>query len=96
MVKNIINLSIPIPKPEVGGIPYSKALKIFDELADVLGLPLKKADEGGDAEIEALIAERQAARKAKNYAEADRIRDEIKAKGYVLEDTPQGVKFHRA
>ena len=69
---------------------------IFDELADVLGLPVNKAEESGDAEIEALIAERQAARKAKNYAEADRIRDEIKAKGYVIEDTPQGVKFHKA
>lgn len=69
---------------------------VFDELADVLGLPVKKAAEGGDARVEALIAERQAARKAKNYAEADRIRDEIKEMGYVLEDTPQGVKFHRA
>ncbi len=68
---------------------------VFDELADVLGLPVQKAAEGGDVRVEALIAERQAARKAKNYAEADRIRDEIKEMGYVLEDTPQGVKFHK-
>lgn len=68
---------------------------IFDELAAILGLPVKKAEESGDAEVEGLIAERQAARKAKNYAEADRIRDQIKEMGYALEDTPQGVKFHK-
>ena len=49
-----------------------------------------------DSEIEALIEQRQAARKAKNFAEADRIRDELKAKGIILEDTPQGVKWKRA
>ena len=49
-----------------------------------------------DAEVEKMIEARQAARKAKNWAEADRIRDELKDKGIVLEDTPQGVKWHRA
>ena len=43
-----------------------------------------------------MIAERTAAKKAKNYAEADRIRDELKARGIILEDTPQGVKWKRA
>ena len=47
-------------------------------------------------EIEALIEARATARKEKNWAEADRIRDELKARGIVLEDTPQGVKWHRA
>ena len=65
-------------------------------MADQNALERLKISVWFDAEIEALIAERQAARKAKNYAEADRIRDEIKAKGYVIEDTPQGVKFHKA
>jgi cysteinyl-tRNA synthetase len=68
---------------------------IFIELCDVLGIPFG-AEKDLDAEIEAMIEARQAARKAKNWAEADRIRDELKAQGIVLEDTPQGVKWHKA
>ncbi len=68
---------------------------IFDELSDVLGLPIVKPEEDIGAEVEKLIEARQAARKAKNYAEADRIRDELKAMGIVLEDTPQGVKWKK-
>ena len=73
------------------------AIKLFDELTDVLGIvyPHEK-EETLDDDIEKLIEARQAARKTKNWAEADRIRDELKDKGIVLEDTPQGVKWHRA
>ena len=49
-----------------------------------------------EEEVEQLIAARQAARKERNWAEADRIRDELKAMGIVLEDTPQGVKWKKA
>ena len=71
------------------------AIKVFDELADVLGLVYNRKKEDLDSEIEALIEQRTQARKDRNWAEADRIRDELKAKGIVLEDTAQGVKWHR-
>ena len=73
------------------------AIKVFDELTGVLGLLYnRKQKDDLDSEIEALIEQRTAARKAKNWAEADRIRDELKARGIILEDTPQGVKWHKA
>ena len=62
----------------------------------MLGLLYGRKEENLDAEIEALIAARTAARQNKNWAEADRIRDELKNRQIVLEDTPQGVKWHRA
>lgn len=75
----------------------TEAMQLFDELTGVLGIVYtREADNSLDAEVEKLIEARQAARKMKNWAEADRIRDELKAQGIVLEDTPQGVKWHRA
>lgn len=71
------------------------AAKIFDELTGVLGLVYNRKTETLDEEIDAMIAARTEARKNKNWAEADRIRDELKAMGIVLEDTAQGVKWHR-
>ena len=71
------------------------ALALFDELAGVLGLLYARGEENIDSEIEALIQARTEARRQKNWAEADRIRDELKARRIVLEDTPQGVKWHR-
>jgi cysteinyl-tRNA synthetase len=59
-----------------------------------LGLLYKK-EESLDEGIEKLIEQRQQARKEKNWALADKIRDDLKAQGIVLEDTPQGVKWKR-
>ena len=79
------------------------ALKDFDR---VLGLNLieaakkyrdaqPKEEYGSDPEIDALVAARAEAKKAKNWAEADRIRDELKARGIEIIDTPQGAKWKR-
>ena len=64
------------------------------ELASVLGLLQQEFEEEVviDDELQALIDERQEARKAKNFARADEIRDLLKARGLILKDTPQGVQ----
>ena len=78
-----------------GADSIAKAAELFDELCDGLGILYNRADVSIDAEIEALIEERQAARKAKDFARSDAIRDELKQRGITLEDTPQGVKWSR-
>ena len=71
----------------------AEALRVLSELTDVLGI-LREVDDGGvDAGIQALADERQRARADKNWARADEIRDELKAKGYTIKDTPQGVQI---
>ena len=67
----------------------------LEELCGVLGLGYNKKDDNLDAEVEQLIAERTEARKARDFATADAIRDKLKGMGIVLEDTPQGVKWSR-
>ena len=80
-----------------GSKEYAKALyDLLVKLTDVLGLIVDKKEEILDDEIEALIAERQAARKEKNFARADEIRNELAAKGIVLLDTREGVKWKKA
>ena len=66
------------------------------KLSDVLGLIVEKEEEMLDQDIEALIEERQAARKARDFARADEIRTELLEKGIILEDTREGVKWKRA
>ena len=73
-----------------------KALDTIRQLCDVLGIITKVEKEILDSDIEALIEERQAARKAKNFAKADEIRDTLAAQGIILEDTREGVKWKRA
>ena len=67
----------------------------LEELCGVLGLGYNKKDDNLDAEVEQLIAERTEARKARDFATADAIRNKLKGMGIVLEDTPQGVKWSR-
>lgn len=84
---------------EVGEESSSKfaaaVLKEMTELSDILGISLEKKEETLDEEVERLIAERQAARKAKNFARADEIRAQLLAQNIVLEDTREGVKWKR-
>ena len=73
--------------------------KLFDllvKLTDVLGLLVDKKEDILDEDIEKLIEERQEARKAKDFARADAIRDELLEKGIVLKDTREGVQWKRA
>ena len=70
-------------------------LACFTELAGVLGLLSQKEEEETDEVVEALIRERQAARKEKNFARADEIRAELLGMGILIEDTREGVKWHR-
>ena len=74
----------------------SALLERIVHLSDVLGIIVVKEEELLAEDIEALIEERQAARKAKNFQRADEIRNELLEKGIILEDTREGVKWKRA
>lgn len=71
-------------------------LNTIEKLCDILGIITEKKEEILDSDIEAIIEERQAARKAKNFARADEIRDQLSSMGIILEDTREGVKWKRA
>ncbi len=82
---------------EESSAAFIKALKEeIVTLSDICGLLVEKAEEMLDEEIEQLIEERQAARKAKNFARADEIRNMLSERGILLEDTREGVKWKRA
>lgn len=87
------DINISILDKEVSKNVCQTAADVFDELCDVLGILYNRKSNDVDAEIEALIEERQTARANKDWATADRIRDELKAKGIILKDTPQGVTW---
>jgi cysteinyl-tRNA synthetase len=65
------------------------------ELAGALGIAVRGGEQETDAEIDAKVAAREAARARKDFAEADRIRDELAAQGVVIEDTPNGPVWRR-
>ena len=67
----------------------------LSKLCDVLGIIIEKKEESLDSDIEALIEERQAARKNKDFAKADEIRDKLLEMGIELKDTREGVKWNR-
>lgn len=69
------------------------AAKLYDELCNILGILYNRKENTLDSDIEALVEKRQEARKNKDWATADKIRDELKAKGIILKDTPQGVTW---
>ena len=71
-------------------------LDMVHEFTNVLGLLYSRKEESLDEKVEQMIADRQAARAAKNWAEADRIRDELKAMGIELKDTKQGVQWKKS
>lgn len=87
------NINTSILDKEVSKNVCQTAATVFDELCDVLGILYNRKNNDVDSDIEALIEERQQARANKDWATADRIRDELKAKGIILKDTPQGVTW---
>ena len=83
------------PPSEATRAGAQACLDMVHEFTDVLGLLYSRQEEDLDAKVEQMIADRQAARAAKNWAEADRIRDALKAMGIVLKDTKQGVQWKK-
>lgn len=87
------DINTSILDKEVSKNVCQTAATVFDELCDVLGILYNRKNNDVDSDIEALIEERQQARANKDWATADRIRYELKAKGIILKDTPQGVTW---
>lgn len=81
---------------KAGKVTLEACADMFDQLTGVLGLVYNRNTADLDSEVEALIEERTLARKNKDYKRADEIRDQLKAMGIILEDTPQGVKWSRS
>lgn len=89
----VSDINTKIINKEVSKNVCQKAANMFDELTGVLGLVYNRKSNDINDDIEKLIEERQQARANKDWATADRIRDELKAQGITLKDTPQGVTW---
>ena len=83
-----------IAENSLSGNDAVTALKSWDKIDSVLGIGVK-AEAEIPAEISALAEARTGAKKSKDFKRADAIRDELKAKGWVIEDTPKGVKLKK-
>ena len=92
----LFDLARAINQAADNSVSMSAAQAVLRELAaDVLGLRLEAAEAEGDAEIDALVAERVQCRQEKNFSRADEIRDRLSELGIVVEDTPQGPVWRR-
>ena len=85
-----------LQKDQVDKPALKRAKKLLIAWLEIFGVSFKEEQAENDTEIEKLIAQRDEARKNKDWAESDRLRDELQAKGIVIEDTPQGTRWHRA
>ncbi len=85
-----------LKKDQVDKPALKRAKKLLIAWLEIFGVSFKEEQAENDTEIEKLIAQRDEARKNKDWAESDRLRDELQAKGIVIEDTPQGTRWHRA
>ena len=79
---------------KIGKINAQEIINLMNELAGVLGI-LEEKEEKLQPELKKLIEEREKARKEKNFARADEIREELKQKGIILEDTKEGVRWKK-
>ena len=92
----VTTLNNHLQKDQVDKPALKRAKKLLIAWLEIFGISFKEEQAENDDEIEKLIAQRDEARKNKDWAESDRLRAELQSKGIVIEDTPQGTRWHRA
>ncbi len=89
-------LNTHLQEDKVDKPALKRAKKILIDWLEIFGVSFNENQAEDDTDIEKMITERDAARKNKDWAESDRLRDRLQARGIVIEDTPQGTRWHRA